>query len=54
MKLDLSLYSAFRVLSLLVGAGSLSYPILARVPMSEAIFSAVLGVLLLFQSLSGT
>ncbi len=54
MKLDLSLYSAFRVLSFLVGAGSLAYAIVGGVPMSEAIFSGVLGVLLLVQSLSGT
>lgn len=54
MKLDFSVYSAFRVLSFLVGLGSLAYALLARVALSESIFSAVLGVLLLVQSLSGT
>jgi hypothetical protein len=54
MKLDLSVYSAFRILSVLAGAGSLAYALLARVPLSEAVFSAVLGILLLVQGLSGT
>jgi hypothetical protein len=54
MKLDLSVYSAFRILSLVVGAASLAYAFLGRIPTSEAVISAVLGVLLLVQGLSGT